>query len=533
MAAEHIDGPEFERRGGFRLFGATRPQAPLVIASAVAWIAHIVLVWAWRFVPSVDYPEWLFQAHILANFQNPAFDYSRWYALCIAPVPNGGFVLPAAFLSMIVPAEMAGKIVLTGYLLWFPLALMSFYRAIGQKPLFGVVAVALFFNIMFFNGNMGFLIGLCALFSGLAFMENRRTHVARKDIWIAALLALCIFLTHGVCAAVFSLYCFLIAVRRTEPQRLRAMALTGLAVCALLALVYVLRSPDGASIARVHWEPDLRYRLSLLTKPFLVGWSYPPHEFSVMRFVTTACFVALGWSMVVLAFRPLRAAWRTTPIAILALAAAALTFLGPKHLLGVAELSHRFALIWFPLAAGFTRIPEHLKRTFGLASAVLLCCIVIVRWHDYGAASALIERRHAFLSNTIKPGSPILTLDDRLGEERATFLHLVPKGVSLTFQTDYLLLAGGYQPLSFRTFILAPRDSLFYYLAARSLPDTSGGLLTVPVRMIPNAVAYVVIDAERSRAEAFAAELAEDFRTVADAELAGEIRTLVLRRLHR
>ncbi len=484
-----------------------------------------------RFVPSNDYPEWLLQAHVLANYTNPAFDYSRWYALLIAPIPNGGFVIPTAMLSMIVPIETAGKLILTSYLLWLPLAIRSFYKSQEQKSGLWVIAVAMLFNILFFNGNMGFLIGVCLLFTSLAYVENRRAQFSTKNSWITALLSVLLFLSHAVCFAVFALYCVLLLLNKRTNARVRRATVVSMGIGAALSAFYVVGVSGQAVLSRIEWQIDLRYRLALITKPFFVGWAYPPFEFSMLRFIVTVCFVLIGILLIAFAIKPLLTKFNESAVARLAVLLTLFTFLGPKHFLGIAELSHRFAIIWFALVAGFTVIPGKLLRLVQVAVAVLLCVVAFVRLQDYRASSTLIQKRHEFLVSYIPPGNPILTLDDRLGAPRARNLHLVPKGVSFTFQTNYLLFAGGYNPLSFRTFMLSPKDSLLYTLYDLSRNDTSDSLPAVKGTQFPGSVKYIVIDAEGARAKEFTSRLAKNFELVTESTMVGDIRTVVLKRV--
>src|SRR5713101_1283954 len=89
-----------------------------LIIAGTSLFAHLALVWLYRFVPSVDYPEWLLQSNILAHYNDASNNYSQWYERVIAPVPNAGFVMPTAVLAAFLPIEIAGKIVLSLYIVW-------------------------------------------------------------------------------------------------------------------------------------------------------------------------------------------------------------------------------------------------------------------------------------------------------------------------------------------------------------------------------------------------------------------------------
>src|SRR5512141_1785563 len=111
------------------------------VVLGLCWLVHILLIWQYRFVPSNDYPEWLYQANIIAHYADHEYNYAQWYTLLIAPVPNGGFVLPLVVLLHILPLEIAGKILLTLFVLAFPLSVRYYFRSLGNTSSLWLVAV--------------------------------------------------------------------------------------------------------------------------------------------------------------------------------------------------------------------------------------------------------------------------------------------------------------------------------------------------------------------------------------------------------
>ena len=208
-----------------------------------------------------------------------------------------------------------------------------------------------------------------------------------------------------------------------------------------------------------------------------------------------------------------------------------MTFLGPKHILGIAELSHRFALVTFPLMLGFFNTSKRISMAALSCLALIAVAITIGNWLDYERSSALISRRNDFLESVVKRGQPILTFDDDLGEAKAHLLPLVPKGVSFTFQSDYLIMSNGYNPFSFYTGFLLPRDtfiSQFYELTKSGRWEDQ--TLKIRGSDIPKDIGYVILDTGSEWGYKMADALKQNFIQLAEMEIADGITTIVLQR---
>jgi hypothetical protein len=68
----------------------TWPSQKLVWGMIVGafFLASIWPLWGARFPAMQDYPEHLFQAKVLSAYNDPAFDYSRYFEVHIKPAPQ-------------------------------------------------------------------------------------------------------------------------------------------------------------------------------------------------------------------------------------------------------------------------------------------------------------------------------------------------------------------------------------------------------------------------------------------------------------
>jgi hypothetical protein len=493
------------------------------------WAAHLVLIWIFPLVPSVDYPEWLYQASILARYAQPEYDYSRWYAIVFSPVPNGGFVLPVSLLAGLFPVESAGKIMLTVYVLWFPLSIRSFLRAVEAPPFLWLAAVPLLFNLAFVAGNFAFLIGMCLLFTMIGKVERAKAGGAAISPGLHLLLTVAVFLAHALPAAIYMVYLAFCLATRKGAGRQRMVFAAGIVTLLLLATAYYFTRPSDPSILRMEWGVNLHFRVGVFVKHFTAGLLFPPFEFSAVRWGATITHMGFA---AVLAGSGLRGLYRSRnhSLAGMALALVGTAAIAPKLVLGIGEVSGRLVLVAFLLLLAFTPGVGRWRTLLTTALASITLLVTAVRLSDYAVSHQKLTRRLEFLQQHIRRNAAVLTLEDGSGRESVPFWHLTPRSLHYVFQTDYVLLDGGLNATSFRTGFLTPRpgyDAVWELLLQRALrKDTS------PLRgsEIPPWVEYLVMDFFSGRGEEAARTMEPFFKHAGTKEIAPGFRTVLLRR---
>ena len=514
-----------------------RPDSFTLPVVILAWFVHILLLWSYRFVPSVDYPDWLLQSAIVAHYNDPAYGFSTWYEIVKAAIPNGGFVLPAAALARILPVEVAGKIVLTLYLVWFPLSVRSFMRSTGNDSPLWTVGILMLFNVSFVYGNLAFLIGTCLLFTALGFAERTKDHRTVSAGLGYILLTFFLFSAHAVCAFAFFLFTLDKLVRRsTAPGARRNLLkekgayLASAALFIFLAFTYYFTRPGGRMIGELSWGLEFPYRFSLIMKSFIAGWAFPPYEFSPIRTTANAAFLIFVLSTGFLSLRRIVLRPFASPIGAFAIVLAAATVLAPKTAFGNSELSQRLAILTFIVLCGLLQVPARSRTVVSLCVTALIFLATLNRWYDYSKSSLLIKARYEFLGSVLPPGPELLTFDDDLHANATPFLHLVPKGMHFIYQTDYHILKGGYSPLVFRSGFVFPRDDFFLTLDRLAGRRTPEGLLSLRGSDIPPGVGFVILDWSSEWGEKMTRAMEPQFSPAAETEIAPGVHTTVLQR---
>lgn len=497
------------------------------------WGMHLALLWLYRIPPSIDYPNWLHQANVLAHYRDAGYEYEQWYTIVLTFIPNGGFVLPTALLARVVPIEIAGKIMLSAYVIFFPLSVRCFVRSTGHEPSSWLICILILFNVSFINGNIAFLLGLCPLFTALGMMNDGKVFQKRSSQIGLIFLTLVLCIAHALCASIFLLYLFfrIADFRATTTQEKRWIIFLWLMILTA-GVLYVVTRPASEMIQQFSWWMDARYRLSVLSKSFVAGMTFPPYEFSALRSVSTVSLFIFAGIVVFMSLRNIiRSRSSSSPNSMLFLFVLGLALLSPRYVFGIGEASQRFALILFILALPFFSLPKS-RRVIGSAGLVIVGILVLgTRFQEYSLSSNILEARSAFIETVIPESQSILTFDDDLGSRRVPFYYLVPKGINLMFQTNYRMMRGGYDPMTFRTGYIIPRDPFLLRLDTLIKRCNDPGQFLLRGSDVPNEITYVVLDAGSRWDEETVKQMNPFFTPVAKREITPGIMTTILRRV--
>ena len=493
------------------------------------WVLHAALLWIYRTPPSLDYAHWLHQANVLAHYGDPGYDFERWYTIAGFFVPNGGFILPAALVAKMIPVEIAGKLILTLYCVLFPLSVRYMMKSFGDQSRRWMIAILLLFNISFVNGNIAFLTACTILFFAIGYLEKKERSAA--DVSVITLFALALGFAHAICAIAFLLYLTLrVLTPGTLPAERKWFVLWG-SIIVIIAGIYIATFSGEESYFRFKWGLDARTRISMLSKSFVAGVTLPPYEFSFVRLAATLLLVLLtAWIFL----RSVIASWRSSkipvPIRAFFILMIAFALFAPKNLLGTIELSQRFIFIAF--FCGLAMAGPDPGREKVLAWGIILAALFVlpVRLLEYAGSSAMLDARRDLIESTIPASEPVITFEDDLGSSNVPFGYLVPKGMSLMYQTDYNLTQGGYGPFSFRTGYILPRTNFFTTIDSLMRLRKEPGFLALRGIELPEDFRYVVLDFSSEFGSAMEERLAPVFAPVARKEIAPGIYTEILKR---
>jgi hypothetical protein len=177
----------------------------------VAALALLLPLWIVRYPPLLDYPDHLARSFIVFHLDDPAYRFRSFYSTEWGPYPYLGMDVSLVGLQHLLPAETAGRLLLSVCVLLLPIAGWWFLREAnpGHDAL-SVWTLLLSYSTFFLEGFINFqlALGLCFLALGFWLRCLKQTTKLR---WATVLaLVTCTYLTHlyafGICAFVVLAY---------------------------------------------------------------------------------------------------------------------------------------------------------------------------------------------------------------------------------------------------------------------------------------------------------------------------------------
>jgi hypothetical protein len=264
-------------------------------------LCALITVWAFRYPPMDDYPDWLYQGSVLAGFLKhqpvPGF------RLVPFPVPHSAATVVIGFLSLVVPLRVAGAAFLSICIVAYVLGARYLVKATGGSPGFLVFVLLLYlFCRNYWGGEHDYMLGLGLFFFGVGYLLKRRRARLRPGVWWLIGLSAAIFFSH-----VIPYYCWLLVLALMlildRDTRTRLSIIVGAAPSLILMAAYAvgffrMENKHHLSITLAHW---IRSKLTLAGNLFVLDFFDPfyrtePHWITGAAAVINilACLVVLG-----------------------------------------------------------------------------------------------------------------------------------------------------------------------------------------------------------------------------------------------
>jgi hypothetical protein len=160
-----------------------------VLLFLVGCIALLVPVWIVRYPPLGDYPIHLAGSSVLAHLHDPGFRFSEWYRADWALTPYVATNALLVALQRFLPAELAGRILLSVCVVALPASVWFFARQVQPKYDLTVLwAFVLCYSVFFLFGFLQYCLSIagCFVFLGLWWRYLTRPSALR---WVGLLVA--------------------------------------------------------------------------------------------------------------------------------------------------------------------------------------------------------------------------------------------------------------------------------------------------------------------------------------------------------
>src|SRR5271157_3259033 len=162
-------------------------------------LLYLVPLWLFQYLPTQDGPSHLNNAQILSQYYNPSFNYQKIYELWLYPFPNWLAHAPLAALMGFVPPLIAEKILLSMYVIVFPMAFIYFLSALDPaKKSLGLFSFVFIYNHPLIKGFYSFAFSIPLAFLCLGYYWKHRNGFNFWQLLIITGLLLLVYFGHMV-----------------------------------------------------------------------------------------------------------------------------------------------------------------------------------------------------------------------------------------------------------------------------------------------------------------------------------------------
>ena len=178
-------------------------KLPRILKQRRFWIVFLIFlyllpVWLFKYFPTQDGPAHLYNAQILREYASSDF-FRQYFDLRLALFPNWLSFLVEWGLLYIFPALVSEKILLSFYIILFPLGFFYFLDAVQPgRNLIGFLSFLFIYNFLFLMGFYNFVLTIPLFLFLVGYWLKNKDHLGWKHGLICNLLLLLIFFGHLV-----------------------------------------------------------------------------------------------------------------------------------------------------------------------------------------------------------------------------------------------------------------------------------------------------------------------------------------------
>jgi hypothetical protein len=368
--------------------------------------------------PLYDYYHWVFVGHLvpllLPGAQGAAPAVNNLYGLTLLPVPNLGEPVLIALFSLVLPAEVAGRVFLTLCVLAFAYGFAFLVRAVQARPTaLELLAFPMAFGYFMYKGYDSYLLSLALAFFAVGTLHRvtrgGTLRPARRDLALLTGLGVGLYLCHLFGWMVFALATGIYTLRLMRQARWRAgLGLAGTVLPALALLGWYTVGSIGGS--KLILYPLLSEKLLSLVEPLMLFLRTDPFTPPLAAFWTN-----LGGGLLILALLAANLALplRKQPWLPLLLTAAILG--GIALALPISEFSgdirpdERFVLPAVLLGLASLRFKP---LTVGRGAAMTAVVLLILSYHlvEYRSAGNALREIQQSTAAVLPPDAAVLSL---------------------------------------------------------------------------------------------------------------------------
>lgn len=218
---------------------------------SVLIIIYLLPIWLFDYFPTQDGVSHVYNSQIITEYSNPQYQFRDYYDINWFPFPNWLSHISLALLMFIFPPLIAEKVLLSLYVILFPLAIRYFLNAVqsGRDSLV-ILSFTFIYNYLLMMGFYNFALSVPMFFFALGYWWKHRDAFDITRIILLNLFIIATYFAHLMSYAFILFSIALIAVIHFR-HNLKQLLLTGCSIlpAGLLLIVYLPTSDlltDGA-----------------------------------------------------------------------------------------------------------------------------------------------------------------------------------------------------------------------------------------------------------------------------------------------
>jgi hypothetical protein len=179
-----------------RLHAGLSDRENLLVTALI--IIHLIPIWTFKYFPSQDGPAHINNAKIIHEYHHRTV-FREYYILNKDPVPNWFGHLVMAGLMYFMPALVAEKVLLSGYVILLPISIRYVLRTIRPDTGFlTILAFPFIYNFLFHMGFYNFSYSLAMFFFAVGYWLKHRERFTLRETIILTTLSLVLYFCHIV-----------------------------------------------------------------------------------------------------------------------------------------------------------------------------------------------------------------------------------------------------------------------------------------------------------------------------------------------
>jgi len=225
----------------------------------------LAVIWIPRFPAMQDYPQHLFMAYVLSEYNNPAFNWNQLYDVNGLWGPNNLFYLIVSALAVLIPIEIAGKIFISLSLILTTVFVLGWnhFRSTDYPPWSLLLLFPFFFSQIYYLGFTNYLISIPLLFllllNHLILVEEKPNFITGTTYFF---LAAFLFLSHPYTILVYIVLSLTISLSCRQTRHKLIISIIPPVITIALFIAWFIFTFDNSALLtadglRIGWWPGI------------------------------------------------------------------------------------------------------------------------------------------------------------------------------------------------------------------------------------------------------------------------------------